>query len=280
MRKVILLLLLLPLPALAEVYVNQEPPADWAQRDVLRITILQTGRTDAILVECGGEAMLIDGGSEAWGPYLREALKVRGLSSIRYFLNTHPHHDHAEGLIYLMQQGVLPEKLMSPFAADWHDDSYHDQLLTLAWNNGVPFRLVKNGDVYDLGGAQVHIYRTTQNSGLNSCSAIQLITFGDSRILLCADITGNAQKALMAELPEGALTAEIIKVPHHGVKAMVDSFLTGVSPALLMCTNNPGDAPDLARQAENRNLPLLYSGAGEIVLETDGTDWYVRQAGE
>ena len=26
-----------------------------------------------------------------------------------------------------------------------------------------------------------------------------------------------------------------------------------------------------------RDLPLLYSGEGEIVLETDGTDWYIWQ---
>ena len=46
MRKLItLLLLLLPLPALAEVYVNQEAPEDWSQRQLLRVTILQTGRS-------------------------------------------------------------------------------------------------------------------------------------------------------------------------------------------------------------------------------------------
>ena len=61
MRKLIalLLLMLLPLPALSEVYVNQEAPEDWSQRQLLRVTILQTGRSDAILVECGGEAMLL-----------------------------------------------------------------------------------------------------------------------------------------------------------------------------------------------------------------------------
>lgn len=32
-----------------------------------------------------------------------------------------------------------------------------------------------------------------------------------------------------------------------------------------------------AGPADSRELPLLYSGEGEIVLETEGTDWYVCQ---
>lgn len=273
----ILLLLTLPLTAAAEVFIDTEPPADWAERPLLRVTLLQTGRSDAILVECGGEAMLIDGGDASWSQALRHDLEARGLTAFRYFLNTHPHNDHIEGLTYLMQQGYQPERFMSPFAVDWHDGSYHDAAVQTAWDNGVRFRLVRHGDVYPLGAAEVRIYRTTAYTDMNSRSAIELITFGESRILLCADLTGNGQKALLSELPESALTAEIVKAPHHGENAMVAEFLTATDPSLLLCTSGAEEAPDLARQASGRSLPLLYSGEGEIVLETDGTDWYVWQ---
>ena len=102
---------------------------------------------------------------------------------------------------------------------------------------------------------------------MNSRSAVQLITFGDSRILLLADLSGNAQKDLMKLLPEGALQAEIVKAPHHGENAMVTEFLDETAPALLLCTAGAADAPDLARQAAPRELPLLYSGEGAIVLD-------------
>lgn len=279
MRKLLILLFLLCLPAFAsaEVHIGQEAPADWAEGETLRVTILQTGRSDAILVECSGEAMLIDGGDASWAQAIQHDLEARNLTAFRYFLNTHPHNDHIEGLIHLMQQGVLPERYMSPFAADWHDHSYHDAAVSTAWEKGVRFRLVKSGDVYPLGGAEVHIFRSTEYTDMNSRSAIQLITFGESRILLCADLSGNAQKALMKALPEGTLRAEIVKAPHHGENAMVDGFLTAVEPGLILCTAEADDAPDLARQAKSRELPLMYSGEGEIVLETDGTDWYVWQ---
>lgn len=279
MRKLIawLLLFLLPAAALAEIFVGVEPPADWAERPLLRITFLQTGRSDAILVECGGEAMLIDGGDASWAQALLHDLQTRSLTTFRYFLNTHPHNDHIEGLTYLMQQDVLPERFMSPFAVDWHDGSYHDAAVKVAWDKGVRFRLVRDGDVYALGVAEIRIFRNTRYTDMNSRSAIELITFGASRILLCADLSGNAQKAMLSALPAGTLTAEIVKAPHHGENAMVQEFLTAVAPALVICTAESGDAPDLARQTAGRDLPLLYSGEGEIVLETDGTDWYVRQ---
>lgn len=276
-RLLLLLLLLLPLHAGAEVYLSADVPADWYARDLLRVTILETGRSDAMLVECGGEAMLIDGGSASWADELQSDLEKRSLTQFKYFLNTHPHNDHIEGLIALMEAGYKPERFMSPFAADWDDESYHQAALKTAWDHGITFRMVRHGDVYALGGAQVHIYRCTEYTNLNDRSAIQLITFGESRILLAADLSGSTQKAMLDLVGAEGLQSEIIKAPHHGENAMAEEFLTAVDPSLILCTSGAEEAPDLTRQATHRELPLLYSGEGEIVLETDGVDWYVWQ---
>lgn len=290
MRRILLLLLLLALPlsALVEEAAEAEPavviriadeselPEGWAEKERLRVTVLETGRSDAILVECGGEAMLVDGGDASWSKALRSDLEKRGLTEFKYFLNTHPHNDHVEGLTWLMEQGWKPERFMSPFTSDWNS-SYHQAAVKAAWNNGIIFRLIRHGDVYELGGAQVHIYRTTEYTGMNDRSAIGLITFGERRILLAADLTGNAQKSLLKMVDAGALQAEIVKAPHHGENAMVAEFLTAVNPSLAVCTAYPGEAPDLARQLSGRGLPLLYSGEGEVVMETDGVTWYVWQ---
>lgn len=279
MRKFLILLILLCLPAcaLAEIHLNAEPPADWAERETLRVTFLQTGRSDAILLECGGEAMLIDGGDASWGSAIQHDLEKRGLTAFRYFLNTHPHNDHIEGLLHLMQQGYTPGRFMSPFTADWNDDSFHQQAVKLAWEKGIPFRLVRDGDVFPLGDASIHIYRNTEYTDMNERSAIQLITFGESRMLLLADLTGTAQKAHLKALPEGTLAAEIVKAPHHGENAMVPELLDAVAPALILCNSESADAPALQCQADSRNLPVIYSGEGEITLVTDGADWYVSQ---
>ena len=48
-------------PATAQVY-EQEMPADWQEKDVLRITAFAVGEGDALLLQCGGESMMVDGG--------------------------------------------------------------------------------------------------------------------------------------------------------------------------------------------------------------------------
>lgn len=276
----ILLILLLPLSALGEVHLTRETPADWQERPLLRVTFLETGRSDAILVECGGENMLLDGGDSSFAQALKWDLESRGLTSFRYFLNTHPHNDHIEGLTYLIRQGVCPERFMSPFSVDFDGDSYHKDAVKATKKAGVIYRLLRHGDVFDLGGAQLHILRTTEFPSLNDRCAVVLLTFGDSRILLTGDLTGQSQKSLLALAGAEALRAQIVKAPHHGENAFVAEFLTAVAPSLVLCNSMKDEAPAMVSQASGRDLPLLFSGEGEIVLETDGTDWYVWQNGK
>ncbi|MFR5853565.1 MAG: hypothetical protein ACLUE8_04125 [Lachnospiraceae bacterium] len=46
---------------------------------------------------------------------------------------------------------------------------------------------------------------------------------------------------------------------------------------MIVVTNTPRRAPKLAGQAKHRQLPLYFSGAQTLVLETDGVIWTVRE---
>ncbi len=276
MRKILLLLMMIfPLAtAGAEVVFSAEVPEGWEAR--LRVTVLETGRSDAILVESGAEAMLIDGGSGSWVKAVQHDLTKRGISQPAYFLSTHPHNDHIEGLTGLMERGLYPVRFLSAWAKDDDVNTYHAAAVKAAWDKGVIFRLIRNGDVLSLGESQLSIFRTAA-SGINGKCAVVMVSLGERRILLTADLTGDAQKALLKAEGAENLQADIIKAPHHGENAMVETFLTAIDPALILCTVSSGEASSLAGQAKARSLPLLYSGDGEIVLETDGLVWYVWQ---
>ena len=47
----------------AEVFLNKQKPADWEERDLLKITVMDFVQNDAFILQCGGESMIIDGGS-------------------------------------------------------------------------------------------------------------------------------------------------------------------------------------------------------------------------
>ena len=281
MKRVFALLMLLCglLPAArAQVYVDQAPPADWAQRDLMRLTVFRTGESDCMLLENGGECMMIDGGAMKWRDKLYQALQNRGISHLKYFYNTHPHDDHIDGLCYLiMDYGVTADAFLSVFPEDY-DHKLHQRALRQAKKAGIPFRQMFNGDTLTLGGVTLRVYRSSRGVTENGYSALTRLEFGDASALLCADITGDVQKQFQELLPADQLKADVIKAPHHGLNPIVSEFLDAVDPDFAVITNYEGDrAEPTANQMKNRKIPFSHSGEGTVTLETDGVDWYITQ---
>ena len=106
-------------PALAQVYVDQERPADWEERDLLRLTVFRTGEGDCMLLQAGDEYMMIDGGPYKYREKLKNALEERGISHFRYIFNTHPHDDHVEGLRMLLYYGFTTDEFISVFPLNY-----------------------------------------------------------------------------------------------------------------------------------------------------------------
>ena len=256
---------------------NQAPPQDWARRDLMRLTVFRTGESDCMLLENGGECMLIDGGSMKWREKLYHALQDRGISQLKYFLNTHPHDDHIDGLCYLMMDyGVTADEFLSPFPEDY-DHKLHQRALRQAKKVGVPFRQIFDRDVLMLGGVTLQIYRSSRGVTENGYSAMTRLEFGDASALLCADITGDVQKQFAELLPSGQLRADVVKAPHHGMNPFAVAFLDAAAPGFVVITNYEGAAPRTVNQLISREIPFAYSGEGTVVLETDGADWYIAQ---
>ena len=107
-RKLLLMLLCAALglgAAQAEVYrVESEAdvPADWAEKDTLRLTCIDTNRSDAMVLQSGGEAMMVDGGEGRYRRRVYATLDGYGITELKYLLNTHCDDDHLHGFIYLM----------------------------------------------------------------------------------------------------------------------------------------------------------------------------------
>lgn len=279
MRRAGLMLCLLAMlwaaAASAEVYIDQKTPVDWEERALLRITILETGRSDAMLLECGGETMMIDGGDDSYRLALRHDMEARDIAAFKYLLNTHPDNDHIDGLRRLMEYGFEVGTFLSPFPVDM-DYTYQQQAVKTAVSHGVPWQMIFDGDVLTLGEARLEIRCCYAVHGRNAHSAVVRVCLGKARMLLCADINGLTQRWFLADDPTW-LEADIVKAPHHGITAMVPEFLSEAGPALICVTNTHERGQAAVLQAEGRHIPWLCSGDGEIVLETDGVDWYVTQ---
>lgn len=153
----------------------------------------------------------------------------------------------------------------------------HVKTLAMAKKMGIPTRRVFDGDELMLGEAAIRIYRHTEIKNVNAQSLVTHITFGDSTMLLAADIIGKTQRYFAQTLLPEQLKADILKAPHHGITPMVDEFLSAVDPDVLLFTSTSKRVTTGATQAERNELTHYFSGDGTVILETDGTDWYVRQ---
>jgi len=274
----LLLLLLAVSPVCAEVFL-EEPPAEWADKDLLTWTVFDVGQGDCMLLTCGGESMMVDGGVGSYRDKLANALDARGLRHMRYILNTHFHGDHVDGLYHLFKNGFTADEYLQPHTEEELARSEEGtRALKAALDAGVPMRRIDQGDTITLGGANIDVYRIMEIKNDNARSLVLKVTFGESTILLTADITGKVQHLYVEQMPEGVLSADLIKMPHHAITPTVPEFLNAVNPsAAIATTGKKIISGKAAAQLTSRKLPHFYSGDGTVYAVTDGKDWYIYQ---
>ena len=66
--------------------------------DTLTVHYIDVGQADAILLECGGEFMMIDGGNRDDGQLVVSYLQSCGVEELKAVVCTHAHEDHVGGL--------------------------------------------------------------------------------------------------------------------------------------------------------------------------------------
>ena len=274
---VLMMLMLLCSTASAKVYMGQPPAEGWTE-DVLRVTAIPVGEGDAFLLECGGEVMMVDGGPSALYHQLTGSLDARGIRHFKYLLNTHYHDDHINGLYHLMKNDYTADEYMHPYSNVMvQGDELEKRTVEMAEKKGITVHRLYKGDVITLGGASIQVFRYWDIPNANARSMIERVQFGEASIWLAADITGLCQEYYAGALEPEVLKADIMKVPHHGITPVQADFMDAVAPEFCVITNYEDGVGMIKSQMEERGIPALYSGEGEIVMETDGHDWYVWQ---
>jgi beta-lactamase superfamily II metal-dependent hydrolase len=262
-------------PVIRYIADESELPQGWAEKDLLRLTFVDVQRSDAILLQCGGENMLLDGGLGQH--YLRvfRVLDDAGVTGLKYLWNTHCDGDHSQGLKCLMNSDLYGTGvLLCPNPKTYNDpDDDHEKMVRAADRHGWTYQQIAHGEVFTLGGAQLTVVRCGENYGQNNRSAAARVEFGGRSIFLAADIGVKAQEYLAAQPDAQLLDCDILKAPHHGLDAVNPVFVGAVSPEGVVITNMNASEVDAGWKA----YQPLYAGDGVVVLETDGNVWYAWQ---
>ncbi|MBR3109507.1 MAG: hypothetical protein IKH30_20305 [Clostridia bacterium] len=279
----LLCVLLAGASAEVKVHINQTPPADWQERDLLRLIVFKVTPCDAMVLQCGGESMMIDSSTRSSARVLEQALKDLGYGNTEdghvhmpILFNTHPHDDHLQGFWQMVRNGMTTDLFITSFPAEYRNEMQQTALKEFT-GRGIPIHILEQNEEMTLGGAKLRFFWYSGGKDPNELSCCTRVEFGETSILLTGDAVGMAQHGLLDQVPHEWLKADILKSPHHSYTIMVKEFLDVVSPLFVFSSNTMYYAQTTQNQVEAHGAKFATSASGRIVLETDGNEWYIYQ---
>lgn len=179
-----------------------------------RVCVLDVGQGDAILVQDGGSAILVDAGP---GDAVGAALARNGVLHLDAVLVTHLHDDHYGGLSTLGPALSGGEVLFGQGVSGSLTDEVKGELSALAPGS---VSEVSHGDVLRVGRFSLRVVSPLGSSdGSQNADSVQLVlSFEDGPRTLSGLLTGDGEKdELAAELGRGDVgDVDFLKVGHHG----------------------------------------------------------------
>ncbi|MES2209934.1 MAG: ComEC/Rec2 family competence protein [Chloroflexota bacterium] len=241
-----------------------------------RVTVLDVGQGDAILLEGGsGGRLLVDGGPDPGR--LLVALDERlppWDRRIDVVILSHPHEDHAAGLAALIGRYAVAQ-VFEPgmFGPGPGYAALDGGLIAL----GIPRGTLSTGDRVTVDEFRLQVLwpdpgavperPSDGGTGINNVSIVLLGEVNGHRLLLAGDIEEEIDPQLLAR---GLPPVDLLKVAHHGSRtSSTDAFLEAVRPAVAVISagrDNPYGHPAPATVAR-----LEAAGARVLRTDTNGT---------
>ena len=69
---------------------------------ILKVSYIDVGQADSILIQQGSNSMLIDAGNNADSELVKNYITDQGITKLDVVIGTHPHEDHIGGLDYII----------------------------------------------------------------------------------------------------------------------------------------------------------------------------------
>jgi competence protein ComEC len=203
---------------------------------LLHVSILDVGEGDAILIQNGNQDILIDGGPSP--QHICQRLSERMPfwdKNIELVILTHPHLDHLNGLIEVLQRYSVNQVLVSKLTSE--------STVFREWQNLLIAHNVKASTA--VAGQQMNLTEKAvlevlsppdipsnqKESDIDEYGVVLKLTLQDISFLFMADTDQKTEEKL---INRGAdLKSTFLKVAHHGsLTSTSENFLAAVKPQI------------------------------------------------
>jgi competence protein ComEC len=237
----------------------------------LRITVLDVGQGDAILLQVPEGAVLVDQGPPEAD--VAGQLEDLGVERLVALVLTHPQRDHIGGAADVLD-GVDVGTVLDPRIRAESED--HDAAVAAARANDVPVITVRAGRLLRVGALRLDVLWPDgpgpPGDDPNNHAVVLVASYGQIDALLTADAEGNVT------VPIRPPPVEILKVAHHGsADTSLPALLDLVDPHIAVVS--VGRDNDYGHPTQSTMATLTgVSGLdvyrtdldGRVTIETDG----------
>lgn len=277
----------------------------------LKVSVLNVGQGDAILIQTGKQTVLIDTSDTDERELLVDELKKFSVTKIDKLILTHPHADHigsAKALINPSSKELKANPYLEKISvAEVYDNGIvsasqlYKSYTKAAADKGIKCTALKAGDTLDFGNSVKFkvLYPLTEvvdavNSGNeksdpNNESVVGKLTYKKFSMMLTGDAERKVESEIWADNDSKDLKCDMLKAGHHGSKtSSTDNFIKTVAPSYVLISCGPEEDrrntyghPHLAAlqnylaEGVDKNHIYCTRWNGTITVVSDGKDFSV-----
>ncbi len=259
------------------VIVTEPEQTDFSGEGTLIAHYIDVGQADSILLECGGEYMLIDGGNKEDGQLVISYLQQQGVEELSAVVCTHAHEDHVGGLPAVL--AVFPTKVVYA-PTNTYSSKVFDDFLYYTDQQGLEVTIPSPGDKVALADADILVLGPVKSyAETNDTSIVLRVDYGESSFLFTGDMEVAAENDMLDYWDNDDLfQVDVLKVGHHGSDTSTGyRFLNAVMPTYGIISVGEGNTyghptwETLSRLQQAGVTLFRTDQLGHVIATSDGT---------
>jgi len=237
--------------------------ASWLEPklDHIRVTVLDVGQGQSVLLQCDGAYYLVDCGGDTGAiaaDAAAQALLSQGVSHIDGLLLTHYDEDHAGGAMAFLSRIKVDELYLPDIS---NGDRYREELVSSCYER---INWIRNETVLENDTHKISLFPGENGKDDNESSMCVLFQTNNCDILIVGDRNRRGEEFLLeqTQLPE----LELLVVGHHGSNTSTGfDFLAATRPKNAVISVDAGNPYGHPHESVLKRLYLF----GCVVQRTD-----------